>query len=84
MTERAEPAGAQPVLVPREVFEGIEAVRVSGATNMLARDVVARLAEELGFMESARWIRQNPGLYARAIFHGLRIEGAGSDQDVSG
>jgi hypothetical protein len=83
MTERAEPVGAQPVVVSRVVFEGIEAVRASGATNMLARDVVTELAEDLGYRESARWIRRNPGLYARAIFHGLRIEGAGSDPVVS-
>jgi hypothetical protein len=83
MTERAEPVYAQPVVVPRVVFEGIEAVRASGATNMLARDVVADLAEDLGFEESAAWIRKNPRLYARAIFHGFRIEGAGSDPVVS-
>ena len=62
MTERAEPLGAPPVAVPCEVTADIEALRTSGATNMLARDVVARLAEEFGFEERARWVRLNPGL----------------------
>ena len=75
--------GATPVEVSREVFDGIEAIRASGATNMLARNVVLKLAGELGFEESADWMRKNPMLYARAIFHGLRIVGAESDQEVS-
>ena len=43
-----------PVPVPRIVFEGIEAVRLSGLTNMLDRPRVAELADELSFTESAR------------------------------
>ena len=81
--ERAKFEGARPVEVPREVLEGLEAVRASGLTNMLARNVVLKLAGELGFEESADWMRKNPKLYARAIFHGLRIVGAESDQEVS-
>ena len=45
------------VKVPKGVFEGISAVRESGLTNMLARTVVARLADELGYHEAARWVR---------------------------
>ena len=62
------------VAVPREVFEGIEAVRKSGLTNMLDRPVVADLAEAMGFHWSAEWVRGNRALYARAIFHGFEIE----------
>ena len=61
------------VPVSREVFEGIEAVRRSGLTNMLDRPRVAELAEQLGFEESARWIREHRDLYARAIFHGFEV-----------
>ena len=70
MTERVE----GPVTVPREVFEGIEAVRRSGATNMLDRPVVADLAEAMGFHWSAEWVRENRDLYGRAIFHGFEIQ----------
>ena len=59
--------------VSREVFEGIEAVRLSGLTNMLDRPRVANLAEEMGFEASARWVRENRGLYARGVFHGFEV-----------
>jgi hypothetical protein len=59
--------------VSREVFEGIEAVRRSGATNMLDRPRVAEIAEELGFEASARWVRENRDLYARAVFQGFEV-----------
>jgi hypothetical protein len=39
--------------VPREVFEGIEAVRQSGRTNLLDRPRVVELAEAMGFVASA-------------------------------
>jgi len=44
------------VRVPKTVLDGLEAVRRSGFTNMLDRPVVARLAEEFGFEEAARWV----------------------------
>jgi hypothetical protein len=46
-------------------------LRGSGLTNMLARDVVAGLAEDLGFDAAAAWIRANPGIYARGVFLGF-------------
>lgn len=64
----------QRVAVPREVFEGLEAVRRSGLTNMLDRPVVAELAQEMGFHWTAEWVRGNRDLYARAIFHGFEIQ----------
>ncbi len=64
---------ASPVPVHRAVFEGIEAVRVSGLTNMLARDAVAQLCEAMGFRESALWVLENRGLYAQAVFHGFEV-----------
>jgi hypothetical protein len=62
------------VRVSREVFDGIEAVRQSGATNMLDRPKVAELAEAMGFEASARWVRENRDLYAQAVFEGFEIE----------
>ena len=71
-----EPTNAR-VPVPLQVFVGIEAVRLSGATNMLDRHRVAELAEELGYVKAAVWVRANRELYARAIFNGFepRAEG---------
>ena len=65
--------GPDAIPVTREVFEGLEAVRRSGLTNMLDRHVVARLAEEMGYEESARWVRENGGLYSRAVFQGFEV-----------
>jgi hypothetical protein len=64
---------SQAVPVSAEIFAGIEAVRLSGATNMLDRPVVAEIAEALGYGEAARWVRQNRNLYARAIFRGFVV-----------
>jgi hypothetical protein len=60
--------------VSREVFEGIEAVRLSGLTNMLDRPRVAEIADAMGYAETARWVRENRDLYARAIFHGFEVK----------
>jgi len=55
--------------VSSEVFEGIEAVRLSGLTNMLDRPRVAEIADEMGYAESARWVRE----HARGIFQGFEV-----------
>ncbi len=68
-----------PVLVPQEVFEGIEAIRQSGLTNMLDRPMVAQLAAEMGYPETSRWVQRHRDLYARAIFHGLKVEKEGGE-----
>ena len=60
-----------PIQVPQVVFDGIEAVRLSGLTNMLDRFAVAHLADEMGYPESATWLREHKELYARAVFRGF-------------
>jgi len=62
------------VRVPKAVLDGLEAVRRSGLTNMLARTTVADLAEEFGFDETARWIGAHRDLYAHGIFRGFEAE----------
>ena len=59
------------VAVTREVYEGLEAVRRSGLTNMLDRPRVAEIAEAMGYAQAARWVREHRDLYARGIFHGF-------------
>ena len=69
-----------PVPVTREIFDGIEAVRRSGLTNMLDRPVVARLAGEMGYGEAARWVRLHRDLYSRLIFHGMKVKTEGEEE----
>ena len=68
------------VRVTRGVYEGIEAVRRSGLTNMLDRPVVARLAGEMGYEDASRWVRLHRDLYSRAVFHGLKVEEEGEEE----
>jgi hypothetical protein len=78
-SEQEEPdMGA--VRVTREVYEGIEAVRRSGLTNMLDRPVVARLAGEMGYEDASRWVRLHRDLYSRAVFHGLKVAEEGEEE----
>ena len=67
---------ADPILIPAAVLEGIEAVRRSGRTNMLARDTVAAIALELGYVDAAFWLddKANHKTYAQGIFKGFTEE----------
>ena len=62
------------VPIPAAVLKGIEAVRRSGRTNMLARDMVAAIALELGHVDAAFWLDDpaNHKTYAEGIFRGFR------------
>lgn len=63
------------VKVSQEVFEGMEAIRQSGATNMLDMNNVKDLADQLGYYETYQWIDNvDRGTYAKAIFKGLTTE----------
>ena len=62
----------EPIPVPRAVYDRLEAVRSSGLTKMLDQPKVAELAEEIGFHETAEWVREDRGRYARAVFAGIR------------
>ncbi len=61
------------ILIPSEVFRGLEAVRLSGLTNMLDRPMVALLADRLGYPDAARWIKEHPKLFAEGLFHGFCV-----------
>jgi hypothetical protein len=65
------------VRIPAAVWEGLEAVRQSGATNMLDRPRVIELAEMMGYDETAEWLRENREAYTRLIFNGVVIEEEG-------
>jgi len=63
--------------IPALVWQGIDAVRLSGLTNMLDRPVVARLAGELGYPDAARWIEEHPKEYAEGVFRGFVVDPQG-------
>jgi len=63
-----------PVSIPAAVYEGLEAVRQSGLSNMLDRPRVIELAEIMGYDETAEWVRENKRRYAELIFCGMVVE----------
>jgi hypothetical protein len=63
--------------IPALVWQGIDAVRLSGQTNMLDRPVVARLAGKLGWSDAARWIAEHPKEYAEGVFRGFVVDPQG-------
>jgi hypothetical protein len=75
--EPDQPTGQTPVVVPRAVYEGIDAARNSGLFNMLDLPAIAGLTRQLGFDEAADWLndRGNRKTYAEGIFRGFEPEG---------
>ena len=65
------------VSVPSSVWQGIDAVRESGRTNMLDRPVVADLAAQMGYPDATNWIMKNPKLYAEGVFRGFVVDPLG-------
>ena len=64
---------AAKIAIPTGILKGIEAVRISGRTNMLDRPAVAAIALELGYVDAAFWLtdRDNFKTYAEGIFRGF-------------
>ena len=77
MTHRE--TGPDAMRVPPDVHEGLEAVRLSGLTNMLDRPAVARIADAMGYEACARWVRDYRDLYARGVFRGFAADGDGEE-----
>lgn len=63
--------------IPELVFEGIRAVRDFGAVNMLDRDRVIDLCNQLGHPVAAEWIESNKRSYSQGIFNGFRCADEG-------
>lgn len=64
----------RPAMVPREILDGLEAVRRSGLVNMLDRNGVAEVAMALGLPAGAEWVAAEPDQYARGISRGFEAE----------
>ncbi len=72
-----------PVIVTADVLEGLEAVRLSGKTNMLDAPRVIELALQMGHVDTAMWVYDNRKPYAQAIFAGFAAEAVAGDGDGS-
>jgi hypothetical protein len=59
------------VPVPAKVLNGIEAVRLSGKTNMIDLPEVVRLAVEMDFIDAAMWIENNRSAYCCGVLRGF-------------
>lgn len=72
------------VQITKAVFDGLEFIRRSGATNMLDRPMVLHLAREWDFSETADWIESvDTATYGRLIFQGPEvIEDDRADQEI--
>lgn len=70
------------VRVPADVLEGLEAVRLSGKTNMLDVPRVVELAYEMEHYATALWVHENRKQYAEGIFRGFEVA-EGSDAECA-
>lgn len=63
-----------PIIVSEAVWMGLEAVRLSGKTNMLDVPEVQRLAFEMEHFATVLWIEENFRQYKLGVFAGFEIE----------
>lgn len=84
MDRERPPDDTTRVQITRAVFDGLEFIRRSGATNMLDRPMVLHLAREWNFTDTADWIeRVDTRTYGRLIFQGPEvIEDDRADQQI--
>ena len=62
---------SNPFRVSAAVYEGLDAIRRSGKTNMFARAQVIRLAAALGFADTAAWVETHAEEYLAGILAGF-------------
>jgi hypothetical protein len=64
----------EPVRVPEEVLEGLEAVHRYAGTDVLDIARVRYLAQERGRSVLAVWVDKYPYEYARRVLYGFRTD----------
>jgi hypothetical protein len=62
-----------PIPITKAVFEGLEAVRLSGATNMLDRPRVIQILDQMGLDDAAEWVRNHKSEYSHGVFQGFQV-----------
>lgn len=60
--------------VSADVLEGLEAVMLSGETNMVETLEVQALAYLMGYPDAAWWVEYFPNLYIAELIHGFVAE----------
>ena len=65
----------EPVRVPADVLEGLEAVRRYAGTDVLDVATLRYLANERGRRTLAVWINRHPEEYGRGLLDGFQAEG---------
>jgi len=63
-----------PVKVSANVLEGLDAVALSGATDMIDTMEVKALAYRMGYAEAAAWVEYFPNLYGVGLIQGFVVE----------
>jgi hypothetical protein len=64
----------EPVRIPAEVLEGLEAVRRHAGTHILDAATIRYLAIERGRRALAVWIDEHPEEYGRGLLDGFQAE----------
>lgn len=59
------------VEIPRVVFNQLEKIRMSGATNMIDRKAVQYWCSQQCFYEAVVWLEENYKEYANGVFNGF-------------
>lgn len=67
------------VPIPAGVMKGLEAVRLSGKTNMFDLPEVVGIAAEMDFFDTAMWIESNRSLYCQGLIQGFEPADERSD-----
>ena len=63
-----------PVRVSADVLEGLDAVVLSGETDMNDTMEVQAQAYLMGYSEAARWVEYFPNLYVAGLIGGFVVE----------
>lgn len=67
------------VPIPPGVMKRLEAVRLSGRTNMFDLADVVGIAAEMDFFDTAMWIESNRSLYCQGLVQGFEPTNERSD-----
>ena len=71
----SEISEGEPVRVPADVLEGLQAVRRHTGTDVLDVATVRYFANERGQRTLAVWIHRHPEEYGRGLLDGFQAEG---------
>jgi hypothetical protein len=63
-----------PIEVPPNVLEGLEAVRASGVANMGDYALIQATASRLGYTETVLWLEWHRREYSEDLFRGFVAE----------